>query len=221
METLNTYIDHTLLKPTATMEQIKTLCEEAMQHNFKSVCIAPFYVEYAKSLLKDSQVLVCTVVGFPLGANCSAIKATETKLAIAQGADEIDMVINIAALKQKDFTFVENDIKAVVAQALHKTVKVILETCLLTEKEIMYACEASAKAGATFVKTSTGFSTAGATLAHVELMKNSIPGHMMVKASGGIKTKHDAIAMIKAGAHRLGTSNGVAIMGNEQDSTKL
>ena len=214
MENLNTYIDHTLLKPTATKQQIEILCEEAIQYSFKSVCIAPSYVKYAKSLLKDSQVMVCTVVGFPLGVNCSEIKASEAKLAINQGADELDMVINIAALKQKDFTLVEDDIKAVVSQSGGKAVKVILETCLLTEKEIMYACEISAKAGATFVKTSTGFSTKGATISHVELMKKSIPGHMMVKASGGIKSKEDALAMIKAGADRLGTSSGATLMEN-------
>jgi deoxyribose-phosphate aldolase len=219
MESLNKYIDHTLLKPTATKEQIKTLCDEAILHNFKSVCISPTYVTYAKSLLKETSVLVCTVIGFPLGVNCSQIKAAETKLAIEQGADEIDMVINMAALKQNDFTYVENDIKAVVEESLHKTVKVILETCLLTEKEIIYGCEISAKAGATFVKTSTGFSTDGATISHVELMRKSIPQNMMVKASGGIKSKKDAIAMIKAGADRLGTSSGVALMEDGQIST--
>lgn len=212
MENLNTYIDHTLLRPTASKYEIEALCNEAMEHRFKSVCIPPCYVKYAKSLLESSQVMICTVVGFPLGANCSEIKALETKLAIEHGADEIDMVLNISALKQKDYTFVENDIKSVVLQAGDKTVKVILETCLLTEKEIIYACEISAKAGAHFVKTSTGFSTEGALVTHVELMRKSIPGHMSVKASGGIKSKEDAVSMIKAGASRLGTSNGVALM---------
>ncbi|MBP9681787.1 MAG: deoxyribose-phosphate aldolase [Bacteriovorax sp.] len=209
---INRFIDHTLLKPEATREQIKVLCQEALTYHFFSVCLNPCYVSYAAELLKGSPVSVCTVIGFPLGANATATKAFETKKAILDGAQEIDMVLNIGALKNKEFDIVEEDIRAVVLAAEGKTVKVIFETCLLSAEEKIKACELSAKAGAHFVKTSTGFSTAGATLADVKLMKDNIPSHMEVKASGGVKGLDSARDFISHGATRLGTSSGVAIM---------
>lgn len=209
---INRFIDHTLLKPEATREQIKLLCEEALTYQFFSVCLNPYYVSYAAEILKNSSVSVCTVIGFPLGANSTEIKAQETKKAIADGAQEIDMVINIGALKNKEFNIVEEDIRSVVLAAKDLTVKVIFETCLLIDEEKIKACELAAKAGARFVKTSTGFSTAGATLADVKLMKAHIPTHMEVKASGGVKSLASALDFISQGATRLGTSSGVAIM---------
>jgi deoxyribose-phosphate aldolase len=209
---INRFIDHTVLKPEATREQIRTLCEEALQYDFFSVCLNPTYVTFASELLAGSTTLVCTVVGFPLGASTTASKVFETTEAIRNGALEIDMVLNIGALKSRNFDLVYQDIKAVVEAAKENKVKVILETCLLTEEEKIKACELSTKAGASFVKTSTGFSTSGATLADVELMKNSIPDYMEVKASGGIKRLEAALLFIDAGANRLGTSSGVSIM---------
>jgi deoxyribose-phosphate aldolase len=212
MENLNQYIDHTLLKPDATSDDIQKLCEEAKTYQFFSICIQPCHVAKAAMLLKGSGVNVCTVVGFPLGANLSQTKVFETNAAITQGATEIDVVINIGALKEKNFSLVEQDIRSIVEAAGGATVKVIIETALLTDKEIIYACEASSKAGAHFVKTSTGFSSAGAKVEHIAMMKNSIPIKVAIKASGGIKTLADAKAMIEAGATRLGTSSGVTIM---------
>lgn len=212
MENIAQAIDHTLLKPTATKEDIQKLCEEAKTYQFKSVCVQPVHVAFARKCLEGTQIMVCTVVGFPLGSNLTQTKVYETKAAIATGAHEIDMVINIGALKDNDLTKVEQDIRSVVAAAEKRPVKVIIETALLTTKEIIYACEASAKAGATFVKTSTGFSTAGATVEHIKMMRSSIPINMSVKASGGIKTMADAKAMLEAGATRLGMSSGAEIM---------
>ena len=205
-------IDHTLLKPEATRDQIEKLCEEARANHFFSVCLNPCNVSLASSLLKGSDVAVCTVIGFPLGANTTETKVFETKKAIADGATEIDMVINIGALKNKEYDFVENDIKEIVKAAGALTVKVIFETCLLTDQEKIKACELSSKAGARFVKTSTGFSTGGATIADVALMKKNIPSHMEVKASGGVRNLAAANDFIAAGATRLGTSSGVAIL---------
>lgn len=209
---INRLIDHTLLKPEATRDQVKKLCEEAVANDFFSVCLNPFYVNYASKLLYGTNVQVCTVIGFPLGANTTAVKVFETKKAIEEGATEIDMVINIGALKNREFDIVEEDIRCVVEAAGKKTVKVIFETCLLTDEEKIKACELSAKAGAKFVKTSTGFSTGGATIADVKLMKANIPAHMEVKASGGVRNLAAAKDFIESGATRLGTSSGVAIM---------
>lgn len=205
-------IDHTLLKPEATLEQIQNLVETAKQYGFFSVCLQPFYVAQAAKWLKGSGVLVCTVIGFPLGANTKETKAFETKKAIEDGADEIDMVINIGALKSKNYSVVEEDINAVVKAAQGKTVKVILETSVLTSDEITMASKLSQKAGAHFVKTSTGFNGRGASLEDIALMKAAITPPMQIKASGGIKDTEAAKKMLDAGASRLGTSSGVAIV---------
>ncbi|MGO0059477.1 deoxyribose-phosphate aldolase [Brevibacillus fluminis] len=210
--TLASYIDHTVLKPETTKEQIIKLCAEAREHGFFSVCINPVFVELAHSLLKDSGVKVCTVVGFPLGANATAIKVAETRQAVREGAEEIDMVINIGALKAGDAQQVEDDIRAVVEAAEGKLVKVIIEACLLTREEKILACQLSEKAGAQFVKTSTGFSTGGATVDDVALMKETVGDRLEVKASGGIRDLATAQQMIAAGATRIGSSNGVVIV---------
>ena len=216
METLpiNKYIDHTLLKPEATAEQIKTLCQEAAEYSFFSVCINPQYIKLAKSLLTQSDVKVCTVIGFPLGSNTTEVKVFETQNAINNGADEIDMVLNIGAVKSKNWQLVESDIEQVVKVAhLHgKLIKVIFETCLLDNDEKIKCCQICSKVGANFVKTSTGFSSAGATLDDVKLMKSNIPNSVSVKASGGVRDVESAKAFISAGATRLGTSSGVSIM---------
>lgn len=205
-------IDHTILKPVATQEDIRTLIEEARQYGFFSVCINPFWVAYAKELLKGSDVKVCTVVGFPLGANTTAVKVYETQDALKNGADEIDMVINIGALKARDYKTVLEDIKAVRRACEGHVLKVIIETSQLTDEEKVKACELSAEAGADFVKTSTGFTGGGATAADVALMRKSIPAHMQVKASGGVRTREDFDAMVAAGATRIGASSGVKII---------
>lgn len=205
-------IDHTLLKPDATITQIHNLIEEAKTHRFFSVCVNPSYVATCAELLKGSGVQVCTVVGFPLGANSSATKAFETSHAIKDGADEIDMVINIGALKSLKLLLVEEDIREVVTAAEGKVVKVIIETSLLTDEEKVVACQLAEKAGAKFVKTSTGFNGGGATIEDVILMKESVSTTVEVKASGGIKDLETAKKMLGAGASRLGTSAGVAIL---------
>lgn len=209
---LNKLIDHTLLKPEATKAQIEKLCSEAKEYDFKSVCVNPYYVKYAKELLKGSDVLVCTVIGFPLGQNTTAIKVAETKDAIKNGADEIDMVINIGALKSKDEDYVLNEIKEIRNACKGNTLKVIIETCLLTDEEKITACKLSKEAGADFVKTSTGFSTHGATVEDVKLMRKTVGEDMGVKASGGIRDRETALKMVEAGATRLGVSAGVAIV---------
>ena len=209
---LNKLIDHTLLKPEATKAQIEKLCGEAKEYDFKSVCVNPYYVKYAKELLKGSDVLVCTVIGFPLGQNTTEIKVAETKDAIKNGADEIDMVINIGALKSKDEDYVLNEIKEIRNACKGKTLKVIIETCLLTDEEKITACKLSKEAGADFVKTSTGFSTHGATVEDVKLMRETVGEDMGVKASGGIRDKETALKMVEAGATRLGVSAGVEIV---------
>lgn len=206
------FIDHTVLKPETTKEQIAKLCAEAREHQFASVCINPAFVALAHSLLKDTDVKVCTVVGFPLGANTTALKAAETKHAILEGACEIDMVINIGALKAGDAGQVQSDIRAVVEAAEGKLVKVIIEACLLTREEKILACQLSEAAGAQFVKTSTGFSTGGATAEDVALMKEVVGDRLGVKASGGIRDLATALKMIEAGATRIGSSNSVAIV---------
>lgn len=209
---LNKYIDHTLLKADASQEQIETLIEEAKKYDFASVCVNPTWVNFAAQALKATDVKVCTVIGFPLGANTPELKAFETSDAIQNGADEVDMVINIGALKSRNFDLVERDIRAVVEAAKGTLVKVIIETCLLTDDEKVKACQIAQKAGADFVKTSTGFSTGGATVEDVALMRKTVGPDMGVKASGGARSYEDALAFIKAGATRIGASSGVAIM---------
>ncbi|NQG97515.1 deoxyribose-phosphate aldolase [Streptococcus suis] len=213
---LNKYIDHTVLKPETSKSQVEQVLAEAKEYDFASVCINPTWVAFAAEGLKDSDVKVCTVIGFPLGANTPAVKAFETKDAIANGADEIDMVINIGALKDKNYDLVLEDIKAVVEASGDKLVKVIIEACLLTDEEKVKACELSKEAGADFVKTSTGFSTGGATVEDVALMRKTVGPDMGVKASGGARSYEDAIAFIEAGASRIGASSGVAIMKGEK-----
>ena len=211
---INKFIDHTILKATATKDDVRKICEEAIQYDFKSVCINPANVAYAKELLEDSDVLVCTVIGFPLGANTKEIKALETLDAIKNGADEIDMVINVGKAKEHDFEYIEEEIKLVVASAAGKTVKVIIETCYLTDEEKVECCKAALNAKATFVKTSTGFGTGGATVQDVRLMRETVKEEMGVKASGGVRSLEDLEAMVEAGASRIGASSGVAIMQN-------
>ena len=213
---LNKYIDHTILKPVTTQEQVEKILSEAKEYDFASVCVNPTWVSLAAESLKDSDVKVCTVIGFPLGANTSAVKAFETEDAIANGADEIDMVINVGALKAGNDALVLDDIKAVVDASGDKLVKVIIEACLLTDDEKVRACQLSKEAGADYVKTSTGFSTGGATVADVTLMRKTVGPDMGVKASGGARSYEDAIAFIEAGASRIGASSGVAIMNGAQ-----
>lgn len=208
----NEYIDHTLLKANATQAEILQLCLEAKTHAFASVCINPYWVPTCREALKESDVKVCTVIGFPLGASSTLSKANETRVAFEQGADEFDMVINIGALKDKQDDIVLKDIKAVVEAAQGRTVKVIIETCLLSEEEKIRACELCVEAKAHFVKTSTGFSTAGATFEDVALMKRVVNGHCKVKAAGGVRSMEDLQKMIEAGADRIGTSSGVKLV---------
>ncbi|PFO85950.1 deoxyribose-phosphate aldolase [Bacillus cereus] len=213
-------IDHTLLKPDTKKEAIVTLCEEAKKHDFASVCVNPTWVETAAELLKGTDVKVCTVIGFPLGANTPETKAFETQDAIAKGATEVDMVINIGALKDKNDELVERDVRAVVEATKGKAlVKIIIETCLLTEEEKIRACELSVKAGVDFVKTSTGFSTGGATVEDVALMRKTVGPKIGVKASGGVRNGQDMDAMVEAGATRIGTSAGVALVSGKTATT--
>lgn len=206
-------IDHTLLKADAKKDQIAKLCQEAKEYQFASVCVNPTWVKYASELLKDSGVKVCTVIGFPLGATTSATKAFESKNAIENGAKEIDMVINIGALKDGNDGLVEEDIRAVVDASNGKALtKVIIETDLLTDEEKVRACQIAVKAGTNFVKTSTGFSTGGATIADITLMRKTVGPEIGVKASGGVRNTSDAQALIEAGATRIGASSGVAIV---------
>jgi deoxyribose-phosphate aldolase len=209
---LNKYIDHTLLKPDAGAADIDKLCAEAKAADFTSVCVNPVWVERAAHALQDSDVKVCTVIGFPLGATTSAVKSFEGAEAIANGAEELDMVINIGALKDKHDEFVKADIAGVVEVAAGHIVKVILETALLTDEEIVRASTLAVAAGAKFVKTSTGFSSGGASVEAVRLMKQTVGDAAEVKASGGVRTLEDMQAMIAAGASRIGTSNAVAIL---------
>lgn len=205
--------DHTILKADATKEQVAKICEEALQHEFASVCVNQYYTAFVAEKLKGSSVKVCTVVGFPLGMMSTRAKCFETEAAIQDGATEIDMVINVGALKDKEYDFVLEDIKHVKEACKDKAIlKVILETCLLTDEEKVKACELSVKAGADFVKTSTGFSTGGATASDVRLMRQTVGPNVGVKASGGIRDKSTAQAMVEAGASRLGTSATVEII---------
>lgn len=215
MENINTMIDHTLLKADASREEIESLCKEAREHEFATVCVNPSRIEDCTKLLKDSGVKIATVVGFPLGASNKEVKAFESQHAINKGADEIDMVINIGALKDGDFNLVKEDIEGVVAVAKGKAlVKVIIETALLSKEEKIKACELTMAAGADYVKTSTGFSSGGASLEDIELMKSIVGDKVKIKASGGIRDYKTAKAMIEAGASRLGTSSGISIVNN-------
>lgn len=208
----NKLIDHTLLKPDATPEQIMQLCLEAKNYDFMSVCVNPAYVPLARSLLKDSDVKVCTVVGFPLGMNLTRTKLDETVSCLKEGADEIDMVINVGMLKANHDDYVFEEIKLLKETCGDHILKVIIETCLLTDEEKVRACKLAKEAGADFVKTSTGFSTGGATVHDVKLMRETVGPEMGVKASGGVKTHEDLLAMVEAGATRIGTSHGTKII---------
>lgn len=210
--TLAKTIDHTLLKPTATSAQIKELCAEARANHFASVCVNPRWVPLAARELSGSDVLVCTVIGFPLGANSTELKAEEAKLAVKQGAREVDMVMDLGAAKAGDWKAVEDDIRAVVKAAAKATVKVIIETCFLSDAEKTQACESIARAGAHFVKTSTGYGSGGATREDVALLRKAAGDRLKVKASGGIRSCHDALQLLGAGADRIGSSSGVAIV---------
>jgi len=220
--TLAKTIDHTLLKAIATAEQVRELCAEARKYGFASVCVNPCWVSLCGKELAGSDIVVCTVIGFPLGANVAETKAAEARLAVAQGALEVDMVINLGAAKSGDWKAVEEDIRGVVtaareanAEAANRgeaSVKVIIETCYLTDAEKVKACEAAARAGARFVKTSTGFGTGGASVEDVKLIRKTVGDRLKVKASGGIRSYHDAIRMLDAGADRIGASSSVSIV---------
>lgn len=212
MNSLSSLIDHTNLRPDALHSDIEILCKEAVQYKFASVCINPVYVSYAKSILKDENPKVCSVVGFPLGADSEEMKYAEARFLIFQGVDEIDMVMNIAFLKERKLDLVKNEIKKVVEAADGNCVKVIIETSLLNQDEKALACNIVMESGAAFVKTSTGFSSSGATLEDVRLIKKVVGDRVGIKASGGIKTKNEALKLIEAGATRIGTSRGVEII---------
>lgn len=216
-------IDHTNLSPTATVDDIKKLCEEAKEHEFASVCVNPIYVPLSAKLLENSSVKVCTVVGFPLGANTTEVKSYETRNAIKNGAQEIDMVMNIGAFKSGAYEIFKADIKAVVDATKSAgvssdiIVKVILETCFLDEEEIVKACEIAKEAGADFVKTSTGFGDYGARVEDVSIMRKTVGRDVGVKASGGIKNFEQALEMLDAGANRIGASSGVTIVTDDEE----
>ena len=210
---INKYIDHTILKPETTEEEVLQICKEALQYDFACVCVNSCYCSLVANALKGCSVKTCTTIGFPLGAASTQSKASEAKDSVDNGAMELDMVINVGALKSGNIEYVEKDIAAVVNTVKDKAiVKVIIETCLLTDEEIVQACKICKKAGAKYVKTSTGFNEAGATVEHVKLMRETVGDDMGVKASGGIKTYQQALQMIDAGADRIGTSSGVEIM---------
>ena len=209
---LENYIDHTLLKPSATTENIIQLCEEAKKYNFFAVCINGSFVQLAKRELINSNVKIVAVVGFPLGTTAISIKVLETKTCINDGADEIDMVINVGMLKSKDFKYLENEIQAVKNELGDRVLKVIIETCYLTDEEKKVICEIAMNAGADFVKTSTGFGTDGATIADVKLIKEVLKGQLSIKASGGISDKETALSYISLGVSRIGTSSGIKIV---------
>lgn len=205
-------IDHTILKPDATTESVKRFCDEARKYGFASVCVNSYHAALVASELKDTGIKTCCVVGFPLGAMLTSAKAFEASEAVKAGANEIDMVINIGAAKDKNWDFVKNDIEAVVKASKPSIVKVIIETCLLTNEEKVKVCELSEEAGAAFVKTSTGFSTGGATVEDVKLMKKTVGDRLQVKASGSIRTPEFANELIEAGADRLGAGNGIILL---------
>ena len=205
-------IDHTMLKADATSATVIRYCREAIQYGFASVCVNSCHAALVSRELSGTGIKTCCVVGFPLGAMSTAAKAFEARQAVADGAEEIDMVINIGAVKDQNWALAEDDIRAVVEASRPALIKVILETCLLTDEEKIHACEAAVSAGAAFVKTSTGFSTGGATTADVALMKKTVAGRALVKASGGIRTPEEARAMLEAGADRIGAGNGVPLL---------
>ena len=209
---LNRYIDHTILKAAATKDEVVQLCKEAREYHFASVCVNTCYTKLVRQELADSDVKTCVVVGFPLGTMDTEAKAFEAKSAVEKGAQEVDMVINVGALKEKDYDFVLQDIKAVVDASRPAIVKVIIETCLLSDDQKVTACKLSVKAGAAFVKTSTGFSTGGATADDIALMRKTVGKGIGVKASGGVRTKEDALKMIEAGASRIGASASIKIV---------
>lgn len=212
MTELNKYIDHTNLSPSATSKDIDKLIQEAIKYDFKSVCIAPSYVKYAKEALKNSDVLVCTVIGFPLGYNATSVKVYETKIAVEHGADEIDMVINVGRFKDGQYEYVLNEIKAIKEACNGRTLKVIVETALLTKAELIKITELVMQSGADFIKTSTGFSYRGASFEDIQTMKETCGDKLLIKASGGIKNLADAQEMIRLGANRLGMSKSVPVM---------
>lgn len=216
MKSLNKYIDHTLLKQDSVTSQIEKLCKEAKENDFATVCVNPCWISTCKQLLSGSDVQVCTVIGFPLGAMTSESKAFEASNAIELGADEIDMVINIGALKDKQDAQVLHDLQLVRQACANHVLKVILEVCLLTEEEIVRACQLCVEAKVDFVKTSTGFSTHGATIESVSLMKQTVKGQCQVKAAGGVRSSEEFLAMIQAGADRIGTSSGVALVNGQK-----
>lgn len=209
---MNRLIDHTLLKADASISSIEKLCNEALNYHFASVCVNPGFVPLASKLLKGSDVKVCTVIGFPLGATLPKAKQAETLLAVEAGAEEIDMVINVSMAKEHQFDYVENEIRLVKEACADKILKVILETCLLTDDEIVNCCKAAVNAGADFVKTSTGFSKGGATTHAVKIMRDTVGPNFGVKASGGIHSYEEALDMVNAGANRIGASCGVEIV---------
>ena len=209
---LSKYIDHTLLKADASIEAIKKLCLEAKEYDFKSVCVNTCNIELCKKELAGSDVLTCCVIGFPLGAMSTESKVFETKDAVEKGADEVDMVINIGRLKDKDYEYCTNEIKQIKAACGSKTLKVIIETCLLTDEEIVEACKCTMNGGADFVKTSTGFSTSGATFEGVALMKKTVGDKCYIKAAGGVRSHEDMLKMIELGANRIGTSSGTKLI---------
>jgi deoxyribose-phosphate aldolase len=217
-EELAHWVDHTLLKPDAVKDEIIKVCQEAKEYKFASVCINPTWISLAQKQLRGTAVKVCSVIGFPLGATLPEIKAAEARAAIAAGADEVDMVINIGALKSSDYSLVERDIRGVVRAAGRRTVKVILETCFLSDEEKEKACLIAKDAGAHFVKTSTGFGKSGATVKDVALMRKTVGAAMGVKASGGVRTYEDACKMVEAGATRIGASASVEIVSNSKKS---
>lgn len=209
---LSKYIDHTLLKADASIEAIKKLCDEAKEYDFKSVCVNTCNIEICKKELEGSDVLTCCVIGFPLGAMSTEAKVFETLDAVTKGADEVDMVINIGRLKDKDYQYCTNEIKRIKNACKDKTLKVIIETCLLNDEEIVSACNCVLEGGADFVKTSTGFSTAGATFEGVELMKKTVGDKCLIKAAGGVRSHEDMLKMISLGANRIGTSSGTKLI---------
>ncbi|WP_369991135.1 deoxyribose-phosphate aldolase [Mycoplasmopsis arginini] len=216
---LNKLIDHTFLNPAGTTKDIHKLIEEAKKYDFKSVCIAPSYIKYAKEQLKNSDVLICTVIGFPLGYNVTSVKVFETKIALEHGADEIDMVMNVSRFKDKQYEYVLNEIKSIKEVCGNKVLKVIIETALLTNEEIAKATEIVLQSGADFIKTSTGFSYRGASFEDIKIMKEIAKDILLIKASGGIKSKEDALKMIELGANRLGTSKSVTIIEGKVDNS--
>lgn len=218
MNAIQTYIDNTALKPDCTPDVIEKLCKESIEYGCASVCVNPAYVPMVSKLLKGTEVKVCTVIGFPLGMNASEVKAFEASYAEKQGAEELDMVINVGMLKSGNYEYVQKDIEAVVKASGGKLVKVIIETCLLTDEEKVKACELAKAAGADYVKTSTGFSTGGATTHDIALMRKTVGSDMGVKASGGIRDYETAKAMIEAGASRIGASSGKKIVDGSKNA---